>query len=60
MDLGKRLDVASAGSRFVERLRTVVATCRQQGRGRDCLVAAGEAALRSTAAPSLLRTRAVG
>ncbi len=43
------------GSRFAERLLTVVATCRQQGRHLlDFLVAAGEAALRGTAAPSLL------
>ena len=43
------------GTRFAERLLTVVATCRQQGRPLlDLLVAAGEAALQGTAAPSLL------
>ncbi len=46
---------SAAGSRFTERLLTIVATCRQQGRGLlDLLVAAGEAALQGTAAPSLL------
>jgi transposase len=46
------------GSRFAERLLTVVATCRQQGRPLlDVLVAAGEAVLRGTAAPSLLPAR---
>jgi transposase len=46
---------SAAGSRFAERLLTVVATCRQQGRRLlDFLVAAGEAALQRTAAPSLL------
>ena len=45
---------SEAGSRFAERLLTVVATCRQQGRALlDFLVAAGEAALQGTAAPSL-------
>jgi transposase len=49
---------SAAGSRFAERLLTVVATCRQQGRRLlDFLVAAGEAALRGTAAPSLLPER---
>ncbi len=44
-----------AGSRFTERLLTVGATCRQQGRPLlDFLVAAGEAVLQGTAAPSLL------
>jgi transposase len=44
-----------AGSRFVERLLTAVATCRQQGRHLlDFLVAAGLAALQGTAVPSLL------
>jgi transposase len=44
-----------AGSRFAERLLTVIASCRQQGRPvLDFQVAAGEAALRGTAAPSLL------
>jgi Transposase IS66 family len=43
------------GSRFAERLLTVVATCRQHGRGLLVfLVAADEAALRGTAPPSLL------
>jgi transposase len=46
---------SEAGSRFAERLLTVAATCRQQGRGLlDFLVAAGEAALQGSAAPSLL------
>ena len=44
-----------AGSRFAERLLTVAATCRQQGRSLlDFLVAAGEAALLGTEAPTLL------
>src|SRR4051812_41252724 len=48
---------SEAGSRFAERLLTVAATCRQQGRALlDLLVAAGEAGLRGTAAPSLLPT----
>ena len=46
------------GSRFVERMMTVVATCRQQGRHLlDFLVTAGEAALKGTPAPSLLPLR---
>jgi transposase len=46
---------SAAGSRFVERMLTVAATCRQQGRRLlDFLVAAGEAALKGTPAPSLL------
>jgi transposase len=46
---------SAAGSRFAERLLTVVASCRQQGRLLLAfLVAAGEAALHGTAAPSLL------
>src|SRR5207248_295255 len=46
---------SAAGSRFAERLLTVVASCRQQKRHLlDFLVAAGDAALRGTAAPSLL------
>jgi len=46
---------SAAGSRFAERLLTAVATCRQQGRALlEFLVAAGEAALQGTAAPSLL------
>src|SRR5262249_11150663 len=45
----------AVGSRFAERLLTVVASCRQQGRALlDFLVAAGEAVLRGHAAPSLL------
>ena len=49
---------SDAGSRFAERLLTVVATCREQGRPLlDFLVAAGEAPLLGTAAPSLLPTR---
>ena len=46
---------SEAGSRFAERLLTVVASGRQQGRPLlEFLVAAGEAALYGTAAPSLL------
>jgi transposase len=46
---------SAAGSRFAERLLTVVVTCRQQGRGvLDFLMAAGVAALQGTTAPSLL------
>jgi transposase len=49
---------SAAGSRFAERLLTVVATCRQQRRRLlDFLVAAGKAALQGTAPPSLLRAR---
>jgi transposase len=49
---------SEAGSRFAERLLTEVATCRQQGRPLlHLLVAAGEAALKGTASPSLLPTR---
>jgi transposase len=49
---------SEAGSRFAERLLTVAATCCQQGRSLvEFLVAAGEAALQATAAPSLLPTR---
>jgi transposase len=49
---------SEAGSRFAERLLTVVATCRQQGRPLlDFLVAAGEATLQGTAAPSLATAR---
>jgi transposase len=52
---------SEAGSRFAERLLTVVATCRQQGRHLlDLLVAASEAALRGTAAPSLLPAKQGG
>jgi transposase len=47
---------SEAGSRFAERLLTIVATCRQQGRRLlDFLVATGEAAVRGTAPPSLIR-----
>ena len=46
---------SAAGSRFAERLLTVLATCRQQGRPLlDFLVAAGEAVLRGIPPPSLL------
>jgi transposase len=46
-----------AGSRFAERLLTVVASCRQQGRPLlTFLVAAVEAALRRSSPPSLLPT----
>ena len=46
---------SEAGSRFAERLLTVVASCRQQGRPLlDFLVTAGEAMMRGTPAPSLL------
>ena len=49
---------SAVGSRFAERLLTVVATCRQQGRRLlDFLIAAGEAARQGTTAPSLLPTR---
>jgi transposase len=49
---------SETGSRFAERLLTVVASCRQQERSvLDLLVAAGEAALQGTGAPSLLRAR---
>ena len=44
---------SEVGSRFAERLLTVVATCRQQGRSvLAFLVTAGEAALLGTAPPS--------
>jgi transposase len=46
---------SEAGSRFVEQVLTVAATCRQRGRSLlDCLVAAGDAALQGTTPPSLL------
>jgi len=49
---------SEAGSRFAERLLTVVATCRQQGRPLLAfLVGAGAAVLQSMAAPSLLPAR---
>jgi transposase len=51
---------SDAGSRFAERLLTVVATCRQQMRPLvDFLVAAGEAALRGSAPSSLLPVQPV-
>ena len=49
---------SAAGSQFAERLLTVVACCRQQGRRLlEFLVAAGEAVVQGTAAPSLLPGR---
>jgi transposase len=49
---------SEAGSRFAERLLTMVASCRQQSRPLLAfLVAAGEAALQGNAAPSLLPNR---
>jgi transposase len=46
---------SEAGSRFAERLLTVVATCRQQGRRLlDFMVTTGAAALQGAAAPSLV------
>lgn len=46
---------SAGGSRFVERLLTVVATCKQQGwRLLDFLVAVGQATLNGTVVPSLL------
>ncbi len=49
---------SEAGSRFAERLLTVAATCRQQGRPLlTFLVAASEAVLRGSPAPSLLPER---
>jgi transposase len=46
---------SDAGSRFVERLLTVVASCRQQDRSLLAfLIAAGEAALQGSAPPSLV------
>jgi transposase len=48
---------SAAGSRFAERLLTVVATCRQQGRSPlDFLVAAGQATLEGSPPLSLLPT----
>jgi transposase len=47
-----------AGSRFAERLLTVVATGQQQVRSLvDFLVTAGKAAIQDTATPSLLPAR---
>ena len=49
------LSDSESGSRFAERLRTVVTSCRRQARQPlDFLVAAGEATARGTPAPSLL------
>jgi transposase len=49
---------SAAGSRFAERLLTVAATSRQQGRPLlELLVAAGEAALQGSPPPSLLPAR---
>src|SRR5687768_16307567 len=49
---------SETGSRFAERLPTVVATCPQQGRpALEFLVAAGEGVLRGSPAPSLLPER---
>ena len=46
---------SEAGGRFAERLLTVAASCRQQGRSLlEFLVAAGEAALRGSSPPSLV------
>ena len=46
---------SEAGTRFAERLLTVVASCHQQGRPLlDFLVTAGEAALRGSRPSSLL------
>jgi len=46
---------SAVGSRFAERVLTVVATCRQQGRGLlDFLVAAVEAKLQGNPPLSLL------
>jgi len=49
---------SAAGCRFGERLLTVVASCRKQGRPLlELLVATGKAALQGTTAPSLLPSR---
>jgi transposase len=46
---------STAGSRYAERLLTMVATCRQQGRQLlDFLIAASEAVLLGSPPPSLL------
>jgi transposase len=46
---------SESGSRFVERMLTVVATCRQQGRDvLDYLTSCFEAARKGQAIPSLL------
>jgi len=53
--------VGQAGSRFVERLLRVVASCQSQGRLLlDFLMAAGQAVLRGSAPPSLLPAPQVG
>ena len=50
--------VSKDGSRFAERLLTVVASCRQQGQLLlDFLVTAGEATLRASPPPSLVVAR---
>ncbi len=47
--------VSAAGSRFVENILTIVATCRQQGRNvLECLTACCEAHTRGDGTPSLL------
>ena len=49
------------GSRFVERMLSVVATCRQQGRNvLEYLIACHEAHLLGLPAPSLLPKEAAG
>jgi transposase len=46
---------SAAGSRFVERMLTVIATCRQQGRGvLEYMTEACQAALAGTALPAIL------
>ena len=46
---------SAAGSRFVERILTVVASCRRQGRNvLDYLTTCGESVLHQTTPPSLL------
>jgi len=52
---GSSRAASEAGARFAERLLTVVASCRQQGRPLlECLVAAIEAPLQGSPSPSLL------
>ena len=52
---------SAAGSRFVERILSVVATCRQQGRNVwDYLTDCHRAARAGHRAPSLLPTQAAG
>jgi transposase len=49
---------SETGSRFVEKILTVVATCRQQGRNvLECLTGCGRAALEGTPRVSLLPER---